>query len=514
LEFLRANTEAIKGCLALLALALVVVWPRLRARHARAALVSLTLLAAINYTRADVKFLSRQVDAYDLIHYYLSAKYFDEIGYYGLYPAILLADHDNGPLAPRLKSFHEKLPTGYRYPIDIAAGVARGREYRSERFTPARWAEFEHDFLHLQREHELSKKRWQDLIQDRGFNGTPYWIEVAAPIAQLVPVEAIKLLCWLDVVLLGAALWLVHRAYGLETALFGTLFLLVTYSTRWPHLTWAYLRYDWLAALLAATALLKLERPWLAGICAGYAAAMRLFPVAWLLSSFSAFCANLFRRSRQGVRAMAGELLPSRPAMALGLGAAACILAFVALVALHEGSDAIREHAEVMSEHTSADQLTSRRVGLAIALVYDGTVRQKMLTRAQKQAVDEMKLPRTALALLLIAMLGYGLRRKPLDESFALGTLPFFLLTTASYYYYVARLTLVALHAPRLGDRFHRVGLAAVLGLDVVSSALHTALPGERILLVGHLSWGLALYSLGVAGWYAWNEWSFSRTPR
>ena len=66
--------------------------------------------------------------------------------------------------------------------------------------------------------------------------------------------------------------------------------------------------------------------------------------------------------------------------------------------------------------------------------------------------------------------LGLGLRRKRPDEAFAYGFLPFFLLTTASYYYYVARVTLWALHASGLPRGRHAVGLVMLVGTEIFAN--------------------------------------------
>jgi hypothetical protein len=107
-------------------------------------------------------------------------------------------------------------------------------------------------------------------------------------------------------------------------------------------------------------------------------------------------------------------------------------------------------------------------------------------------------------------VLGWGLRRARDDEAFAFGFLPFFLLTTASYYYYIARITLIVLHASDLRQPKHAFGLGWLLGLEVFCNWAETAHPEHRVFLVGYLSWGLAAYAVVMALWYVWDGWRAS----
>jgi len=106
---------------------------------------------------------------------------------------------------------------------------------------------------------------------------------------------------------------------------------------------------------------------------------------------------------------------------------------------------------------------------------------------------------RNAIALLYMVVLGLALRKRRIDEAFAIGFIPFFLLSTASYYYYVCRVTLIAWHASDLKRLRNQVFLAWLIGLEALTNFMETALAGHRVLLVGHLSWGLTIYAIGLA---------------
>ena len=73
------------------------------------------------------------------------------------------------------------------------------------------------------------------------------------------------------------------------------------------------------------------------------------------------------------------------------------------------------------------------------------------------------------------------------------------MLSTASYYYYICRATLIAWHASDLGRMRNRVFLAFLIGIELLTNAIHTIIPGHRVMLVGHLAWALTVYAVGLA---------------
>jgi len=497
----RSVTEAYKIWIALGGVALALLWPWLPRRRALQALVVLVVIAGANYARWGLDLATRRLDAYDLLHYYVNAKYFDELEYFDLYPAVLLVDSENGgPFFDQGPTYQAQDETGHHLE-PVASGIARGEVVRRDKFTAARWEAFEHDVLTLQRTigcrdrdskgrcvRELDDKLWRQLINDHGFNGTPAWVLVARPFT-VVPVESLKVLGYLDVALLGGSVALVAWAFGGTSALWLTLWLLVTYSTRWPTLSWAFLRYDWIAALVAATALLRKGHPLLAGVLTGWSAASRLFPAFWMLGPAGKGVAGLFRR------------VVHRPLLSLAIGFLATVIVVEGAAFATFGTEPTATHFANMEDHTRAEQLSSRRIGLALTLVtepWKGTSVPAILTKEHKQEIDRQIPFRYALAGIILLALAWGLRRSRDEEAFAYGFFPFFLLTTASYYYYVARAPLVAVHSGELEHPRHRISLAYLFGIEVFCSAAETIYPGHRLFLIGTLAWLIAAYVLAT----------------
>lgn len=485
----------------------VFAWPALKAAHLRIAPMLLVLLAVTsvaNYGRWGPKVITERVDTYDLMHYYLNTKYFDELGYYDLYPAAILADMENdGPFWDKKRNKVYMAQDGGVHALrPISHAMARGRVVRSNNFTAERWDQFEKDFLYLQREvYGMSDKAWREMIQDHGFNGTPVWTLIAQPFAQLVPadtayefmgktVPSIKLIGYLDVVLLAVALGFVAWGYGPAASLWVIVWLGVSYSLRWPTVSWVFLRYDWVAGMLLAMVALKKKRPYLAGLLTAWAATLRLFPAFWMWGPFSKGIGGLIRKTVH------------KPLLVLAAGFFIGVAVFEVGAISRFGTDQVVIHIDNMSDHNKATQLSSRRIGMALALAFKGPFDidplPKKLLRERKELIAEQKPLRYGLAVMMMIIMGWALRRTRDDEAYGYGFIPIFLLTTMSYYYYVARVTLTLVHSSDLGRYRNQVGLILLFGMEVFCNYAEFTYRENRLFLIGYLAWFLAFYTVVI----------------
>lgn len=490
----RATEEAIKLWIAFGGVLLAYLWPQIKKKKVRdGLLIALVVIAGLNYIRYDFS-RYRNIDTYDLLHYYLNTRYFEELGYFDLYPAAVLADQENGPYDDRLVRMRLQDPEeGYRR-RPVGMGVARGREVREEHFTPESWASFERDFLYLQRETNFSRRNWRNLMDDRGFNATPAWLMVSAPLARLVPARSIRWLTILDLIWLLAALLVVRRAFGTRTMLWTLSFFFVTYSWRWTVPGNGFLRHDWISCLLISVSMLKMGRPYLAGFFTGYAAMMRLFPAVFLYGPVAKAAAQMLERRKldlkryqQPIKVVVAFLIT---AVVMESGAALII-----------GLEPIQQHAESIAEHVSPEELSSRRMGFAIAYGHEWKLRPRYITDERKAEIAAASTERLVIAVLVLLALAWGLRRSPDWETYALGFIPFFLLATASYYYFSIRAVLVVLHASDLSKLRNRVALIFLFALEVFANGSETLWPRHRVWLVGGLSQLLALYVIVMVVW-------------
>ena len=127
-------------------------------------------LSVAGYYRFSPATFFDQYDEYDILHYYLNAKYSDELGYDMLYPAIIVAD------SLTVNRFQGRI-TKYRHAADHSyrtreQAVAMAPEIKGL-FKEKRWKEFVADYHFLQG--RIRNGTWKTILQDRGYNATPVW---------------------------------------------------------------------------------------------------------------------------------------------------------------------------------------------------------------------------------------------------------------------------------------------------------------------------------------------------
>ncbi|MCP4808936.1 MAG: DUF2029 domain-containing protein [Proteobacteria bacterium] len=518
----RDVTEEVKVWLALIAAVLAIsfwAWHRWMAPRADAKATwtkrTLQLLLGVlcvtsfcNYSRYDDDYVwVERVDAYDLVHYYLNAKYFDELGYFELYPAVLLAHHEEGEHAKR------PLPSQVQFQNEEDYYFVSTREFLSDAEEhqrirdlfgdQTRWLQFRHDFIYLQRDVKgFSRETWVQMLNDHGFNGAPTWVTIAQPLANSVPIESVKVLGYLDALWLLLALGLVWWAFDGTAAAFTFVFLMTTYSMRWPTLTWAFGRYDYVALLIIAVCLLKKAKHHWAGAATALATSFRVFPAVWLWGPAFRGAWDLIRHRKLNKKLVT-------------LGAAFVIthLLLWGVVSARLGTDPIERHFDNLFAHTTEDNLSSMREGFAIATAYTPSEavsglnyiltgeppnHNNRMNQERRERIKDQKKVRQILAILLVLALGFGLRRAKDHESFAMGFIPFFLMATASYYYYVVRSTLVCTHAGDLTKGRNAFALAFLFFIEAAINWVQQNHPDWRVIHIGWLGWLLVIYSVAM----------------
>lgn len=283
------------------------------AAHRRKVLMGLAVLGGLGY----VNFGRFHTDGsplhvWDQFHYVLGSKYYPELGYDGMYAAALAARQEVHPTVappPRVRD----LRTNQVMPA-LAPGYVT--EVRA-RFTAERWADFRADATRFYLR--------DDLFVDHGYLPTPARTAVERLFSTHLPFRSrtVALLATIDFLLLALAAFAIHRAFGLEALAAASLVFGLGYCSRYFWVGGAFLRQDWLAALICGAAALRLGRPGLAGAALGYAACARAFPLL-ALSPLAVFAGAQWWRERRGA---AGSWRPRHTlALALGLAGAAAVM--------------------------------------------------------------------------------------------------------------------------------------------------------------------------------------------
>jgi hypothetical protein len=505
---------------ALGALVVLVRWALVRnpVRSARVERVSTLVLIALasvavgNYygfsSRAFTD--SKSFDGYDLMHYYLNAKYFDELGYVGLYDAVVVADHQSRRRYERWKFKDVRdLETSVRKPLSSV--YARADDIEAQ-FSERRWRQFKRDFVFLQR--TISRRLQKAMLIDHGYNGPPFLQAIAGPITNRVPVRYVKVLCHVETLWMLLMFVVVWRTFGTRRTALAVLWFAVSFSSRWPGVGAGLFRLDWLVALVIACCLLvdvepadgsppsrrQKARVVGAGVLFGFATMMRIFPAVWLFG-LGVRALWKFATRRQVDRTFATLLL------AFALSSAV----FGAIAVRSVGMVNVNEFVEDIREHLQPMNLSQQRMGFGVALGWRGEWSERITKRSvlhEKWALVGSLTPvRYTLAFAALFLLALTIRpRTSAFDATALGFLPFYFLMIASHYYWVHRLTVLLHHSSHdeEGRLDHAVALAMLFGIEAFANA-HESATRFRYAVTAIASVLLGVYCVWVIGTRLWH---------
>jgi hypothetical protein len=394
-------------------------------------LLIITLLSLLAYFNFGTFHGRGHIHHWEQFHYTLSAKYFDELRYDGLYVGSVEAQKQARflPLPKQIRDLRNDEV------IDIETAEAHGREVRA-RFSNARWAEFYADNLYfLQANHHS----YMDLIRkDHGFNATPTWVAVAGLLVRdnAINSDSAGLLAWVDPLLMAVALFAVWRRFGLTTGLWCAIVFGTSYAGRYYWVGGSLLRLDWLAAVMLAGSAVQARQFTVAGALLGYATMQRVFPLFFMLLPSVLALWQLSARQ------------PLRWFIALGGGytlavAAGFIAGSVATGSLYTWLEFYQQ----ISLHNKT--WLTNNVGLENILYYDIDTYLRRYADFSlpepwihwQQHMDGVRARwhwlHTGIALLALGGVGYLTRRASALEAMLLGMVPIFCFLNLTTYYWL-----------------------------------------------------------------------------
>jgi hypothetical protein len=396
------------------------------------------------------------VGDWDIYHHYLGAKYSSELGYDKIYGATIAADDEGARMFAGMERVRDIPTQGF---VSARSLLAR-RDYFTSGFTPARWEAFRRDVAWFQP--RIARGTWPAVLGDRGYHPTPAWDRIAGVIASHVPLDswgAVYALTLPDEVLWLVGCIAIARAYGLVTL---GLFL-VAWGANPLHMTplkAAFLRLDWLAAMMVSFAAYRQRRYALSGACLGWAALTRVFPVVFVggvLARAAWTLVETRRVDRRDVRFFA----------AFGVVAAALFVIGCPVSRWQAFAEAIRVHADVVSQQRSGLEYL---IGLGRPQIY------------------------WPCAVILGAWMVVAARRMPRPRLLPAGfALMFTFISAASYYYVVVSVLVLCFH--RRGSVADTRGIAALMGSFAVGAVAVLAFGGAVSTEVSYL-WSMLLLGL------------------
>lgn len=394
------------------------------ARAVRAAGLGLLVVAAlmVNYERPTDRLIERDsIRTWNIYHYYMGSKYFDELGYHDLYIQTILADREDRHRLDKVRKIRDL--TDYEIKRISEIEPVGG----PNAFSEARWSAFKRDLAEFTRR---NRKAWRRMLVDRGYNPTPFWNTIGNRLSENVDVRKRRGRLWLTALdpicyaaMFGVTVW----AFGMEAALLLLLcFALLPFNL--SRVVGGYIQYDWMAAIVAGVCFLRKQRPIAASIAFGFAILSRVFPLLLL----------------GGLAYTAGESLWRERRISSLHKRGLVTLVIVGVVGLFVGTlsgrgmDAWREWQANISLHNHAMTYGSGRVGLKHFFTQKLGEYEDLERIAERvERLDEQFMLYVLAAIVMGVLLALALRvTRGENERVLLSMVAVFILLVPSHYYW------------------------------------------------------------------------------
>ncbi len=399
-----------------------------------------------------------------VFHYYIGAKYVNEIGPFDLYGCALAADSEHAvwDATTLVRDLHS-----YRLVPAWTLNCPRGH------FTAERWYAFRHDVALVTAMDTTAA--FAGAVTDKGYNATPFFSSVFGRLATAVPIDGRRtrlLLFNLDILLVAGSIGLVWYSAGATIALL-TLLLVVGFFGNFGRIGGNFGQYAWFPFLALAIAAWRARRPLIGGGALGLATGLQVFPVVFAIPIVIGGLRAAWQRDRGGW--MRTVLFSASLALTLGLSAVAGSTSARGLGAWKEWREKITVHSSYLRgeifdiglPRLVADVLSRDRADT------DSYIDDTPHTFARGAALEAHPGIWRLAAALLIALMCGAVWCVPEDARMALGFVPMYAMLALSPYYYFA-LALLPFMIVGLG----RTQFSVVVGLLVVVLGIQLAIWG------------------------------------
>ncbi|MFO0679256.1 MAG: hypothetical protein U0169_22200 [Polyangiaceae bacterium] len=325
---------------------------------------------------------------WDIFHYYMGSKYHDGLGYTGIYEATAVAQAELSP-AMREEVLSHSIRNMHTDTIEPASTALDRADEIKAKFTPEKWDAFKKDVEWFRS--TCDAKWWGDMQTDHGYNPAPLWTTVGSFFGSLGSASDtfLRFLASLDLVAFAIMFYALYWAFGQRIACLTILY----WGIQWPanyYFTWgAFLRHDWILALMLSFAFAKKRKYVAAGVALAYASLIRVFPGFFFGGIALVIAASLVRR------------VPiRRPHKLLAAGLLAGVLGFGALSVAVAGPRSYPEFVSHVSKLQSAPvtnwmgirSIVVFNVDRRVERTWDGKLRDPFDTwKALRQATTKKK---------------------------------------------------------------------------------------------------------------------------
>jgi hypothetical protein len=267
------------------------------------------------------------IHTWDMRVYFPSAKYFDELGFDGLYLASVEAYLEDAPGATEKGVADVELRDLRNYEMTQVKDVIGEVRHIKDRFSPERWDAFKRDMAFFWR--TMGSGGYLGSLRDHGGNATPAWLLVAHLLFRNATASygVLSATALLDPLLLALFVVVAWRTFGPRTALV----CLVIYGANtfpWFGSNWAgsTLRNDWMVLVGLGACALRVRRYAWGGAALAGAAMIRAFPAMAVFYLAAPLIVLAFDQNR-GKRSFDFKNLreDAKPLLRALAGAAACV---------------------------------------------------------------------------------------------------------------------------------------------------------------------------------------------
>ena len=434
------------ACACLGSLVLLWIWWAERQGHRRhwtrdAALAAVAVASAAGWWNfGQFHFAGGYVHYHEFFHYFLGSKYFNELGYTGLYECVAVAELEAGRGDEVAGRWTRDLLTNE---LQHGSPALADPDRCLSRFaSPDRWQQFKNDAWWFH--DHLDPIKWREILGDHGYNATPVWTAEGLLLAGDAPASFAHIwrLALIDPLLLLITFALIWWAFGWRVLAVAVLWWGTNYPSRYTYIGGAFLRQDWL--LLSTAALCFAKRGWMAasGFSLTWAALLRVFPgfmaIGLLLQAITAMW------KRKSLR-----VLVEYRRFAIGCCAALALLVPSSIAIVRGPEGGVRAwHAFAQNSRKHLATPLTNNIGLPMLLSFEPSSRGQNIGQfwldapwdtwkwARMRAFDRRRWLFVTIVAVYLGLLAAAVRDRPvwLAVGLSLGAIPF-LTNLAGYYY-------------------------------------------------------------------------------